>query len=183
MTNDPRVDVLLDEREIERVVHRYCRGIDRLDIDLVRSCYFADATDEHGSFSGDREEFLTWVFRLLSKYGDTMHLIGNVLGELAGDVALCETYGVAIHHGPDDAAFDARLNLTTGFRYVDRFERRVDRWAIARRIAVTEWTRADDESSIWRIPDQMRRGARDETDPVRWLVPEVSGRPGDGISR
>ena len=32
---DPRIQTLLDEREIRRLFARYCRGIDRLDEDLV----------------------------------------------------------------------------------------------------------------------------------------------------
>ena len=47
---DPRLSRLLDRNEIEEVVLRYCRGIDRRDFDLVRSCYHPDATDRHGSF-------------------------------------------------------------------------------------------------------------------------------------
>jgi hypothetical protein len=31
------LQALLDEREIHRVLMRYCRGIDRMDQDLVRS--------------------------------------------------------------------------------------------------------------------------------------------------
>jgi hypothetical protein len=175
---DPRVEIerLLDERAIERVVLTYCRGIDRLDRELVRSCYHADATDEHGSFTGGRDEFVEWVFGLLEKYSMTMHLVGNVLVDVAGTVARCETYGVAVHRGPSDEPFDARLNLTTGFRYLDRFERRGGRWAIARRVATTEWSRVDDAEHEWEVPPSLRRGARDETDPLHWLVPEVDGR-------
>ncbi|MEI6002085.1 hypothetical protein H3V53_34635 [Paraburkholderia bengalensis] len=33
---------------------RYCRGIDRIDWDLVRTCYHPDAFDEHGSSGGGR---------------------------------------------------------------------------------------------------------------------------------
>ena len=35
------------EREIRRRLHDYCRGIDRLDAELVASVYFADAIDDH----------------------------------------------------------------------------------------------------------------------------------------
>ncbi|WP_221890845.1 nuclear transport factor 2 family protein [Microbispora sp. KK1-11] len=34
-----------DQQEIHEVVLRYCRGVDRLDMDLVRSAYHPDAID------------------------------------------------------------------------------------------------------------------------------------------
>lgn len=166
---------LLDERAIGQVVLRYCRGIDRLDRDLVRSCYHPDATDEHGSFSGGVEAYLDWAFRLLGRYASTMHLVGNLLVEVAGDVALAETYGVAHHRGRPDEAFEPRHNLVTGFRFIDRFERRGGPWRIARRVATTEWVRVDDEAGRWSPPGELRHGARDATDPVYWLVPELGG--------
>ena len=33
------VQLLLAEREVKNVVLRYCRGVDRMDLALVRSCY------------------------------------------------------------------------------------------------------------------------------------------------
>jgi hypothetical protein len=157
---------LVAERSIRSVVLRYCRGADRLDRELVRSCYHPDATDEHGSFSGGVDEFLEWVFRVLGRYGTTMHFVGNLLVELSPDdpdLARCETYGIAFHRS---AGEDPRGNLMTGFRYVDRFERRSGEWRIARRIAVSEWSRVDDRTHWWPIPDGMRTGRRDRTDPV-----------------
>ncbi len=154
---------LLDKQAISEVVLRYCRGIDRMDRELVRSCYHPDASDSHGSFEGSREEFLAWVWRLLERYESSMHLVGNLLVEPVGDVARAETYGIAFHRGRSE---DPRLNLVTGFRYVDRFERRAGEWRIARRVAVTEWVRQDDPARRWPIPAGMRRGARDASDAI-----------------
>ena len=177
---DPAVQALVDRQAIADVLARYCRGVDRLDRDLVVSCYHPDATDEHGSFTGGVEAYVDWAFRLLRRYTSTMHLLGNVLVELAGDVALSESYGIAHHRTepPPGEAFDPKGNLVTGFRFVDRFERRDGAWRIARRVATTEWSRVDDPAQWWTIPAHLRRGARDGTDPVHWLVPEVSGRSG-----
>jgi hypothetical protein len=171
---DRQLAALVDEAAIRQVVLRYCRGIDRLDPELVRSCYHPDATDEHGSFSGGVDDYVAWAFRLLERYESTMHLVGNLLVELAGDVALAETYGVAHHRGRAGEPFEPVRNLVTGFRFVDRFERREGAWRIARRVATTEWSRVDDEAGRWPLPDDLRRGTRDGTDPVRWLVPELT---------
>jgi predicted nuclease with RNAse H fold len=172
---DPALQALVDRQAIADVLTRYVRGVDRLDRDLVRSCYHDDATDEHGSFSGGVDAYVDWAFGLLRRYDATMHLLGPTLVELAGDVALVETYGVAHHRAAPaaDGTFDAKRNLVTGFRYIDRFERRDGAWRIAKRVATTEWSRIDDPAGWWSVPDHLRRGRRDEQDPVYWLVPEV----------
>jgi len=162
-TETADLQALLDERAIRNVVLRYCRGVDRLDEDLVRSCYHPDASDEHGSFSGDVEAYIAWSFRLLRGYDATMHFIGNQLVELRGDVARAESYGVAYHRKEGG---EARQNLTTGFRFVDRFERRDGEWRIARRVATTEWARVERSQDRWPIPDHLRGGSRDRNDPI-----------------
>jgi hypothetical protein len=158
---------LLAEAEIARVVARYCRAIDRMDEELLRSCYHPDATDEHGSFVGGVDEYVTWVWRLLTRYRSTMHLVANQLVELDGPgTARSETYGIAFHHGDAD---DPTLNLTTGFRFVDRFDEIDGRWAISRRVSVTEWTRTNDPSTWWEPPPTLRVGRRDRDDPAYWV--------------
>ena len=42
------LQMLIDEAAIKKVHLRYCRGIDRMDWDLIRSCYHPDAIDDHG---------------------------------------------------------------------------------------------------------------------------------------
>jgi hypothetical protein len=179
--DDTLADVVA-EHEIRQVLARYCRGIDRYDLELVRSCYHDDAVDEHGSFSGGPDEYVAWVGRLLARYAMTMHFLSGSSIERAGDVALVETYGISFHRSSPEEAADAKLNLMTGFRFVDRFERRPSsdgRWRIAHRIAVTEWSRVDDEPGRWPVPPTLRHGTRDATDPVWWLVPELGLRRSD----
>jgi len=163
---DLDVQRLLDEQEIRAVVLRYCRGVDRLDLELVRDCYHADATDEHGTFVGTRDEFVAWVGEVLTRFEGTMHLVANQLVEVVGDRSRCETYGVAHHwgHPPEDH----RRNFITGFRYVDRFERRDGRWRIAARVAVREWTEKVTPEQQWSIAPEHdgRRGRRDRRDPL-----------------
>lgn len=155
---------LLARQEIHDVVLRYCRGVDRLDLDAVRACYHPDATDEHGSFTGDVDAFLAWIGRLLPRYTMTMHVVANHLVEFAGpDLARAETYGIAYHRSEGG---DPRGNLTTGFRYIDDFARRDGAWRIAKRVATTEWVRIDDAAGQWPVPEGMLTGRRDHEDPV-----------------
>lgn len=132
---------LADQQAIREVVLRYCRGIDRLDLDLVRAAYHPDGVDHHTGFDGTVDEFVSWVDVALRRLDGTMHVVGNHLAEVAGDTAVAETYGTAVHWGrPVD---DPRRNFTTGFRYVDHLARRDGRWAIVERFAVREWTHDD----------------------------------------
>jgi hypothetical protein len=163
---DPEVQQLVDRQAIADVVLRYCRGIDRLDLELVRSCYHADATDDHGTFSGTRDEYVDWVAGVLARFTGTMHVVANQLVEVDGDDARSETYGVSYHWGePFD---DHRRNFTTGFRFVDRFARRDGEWRIARRVAVREWTHVVPSEQHWVIPPERdgRRGRRDHSDAL-----------------
>jgi len=132
--------VFEDKMQIAEVVLRYCRGVDRLDFALVRSCYHDGAVDHHTGFSGDVDKYVAWIEEGLSRFAGTMHLVGNQLVEVDGDRARSETYGNAHHWGepPDDPA----RNFVSGFRYVDDMERRDGEWRISERWAVREWTRS-----------------------------------------
>ena len=96
------VDELLDQQAIRDVLIRYTRGIDRMDPDLVRSCYHPDAHDDHGAFRGGTEEFVAWFQEALSFFERTMHFVGNQLVEVDGDVARAESYCVAYHRRAAD---------------------------------------------------------------------------------
>ena len=156
------IEDLVAKDAIADLLARYCRGIDRMDLDMVRDCYHADATDEHGSFSGTVGEFLVWVHRLLRKYDATAHHIGRPLIEFTSPTrARSETYGFAVHRSTDGPP---ELNLVTGFRYLDVIDQRGGDWRISSRIATTEWVLPVDE--WFPIADRLRTGSRDRSDPA-----------------
>ena len=158
---------LLDDRAIRDVLLRYCRGVDRIDLELVRSCYHPDAVDDHGAFKGGVDEFVAWIGRLLPRYDVTTHSLTNTLVEwhpTDPDTARVEAYGTAEHQ---TAGGPPELNLTIAFRYLDRFERRDGGWRIADRLCTTEWVRVNDPASIFPVDERFPRGRRgDGTDPV-----------------
>lgn len=158
------LEALLDEQAIRRVLLRYCRGIDRLDLELVRSCYWPQATDRHGPFMGTRDEFVEWAEALLRRHSMTMHHVGNMLIEVHGETATSETYCVAYHSG--EPAADVRWNYRAGVRYVDRFEKHSGEWRIADRLTVIEWVQPwdADRDLLESLGERLPR--RDRTDPV-----------------
>ena len=168
MSNTSKLDELIARQEITDVIYRYARGIDRLDFDLVRSCYHPDAYDDHGALAGGVDEFIAGAKEFLPKWTATQHFMGNMLIELNGDRASVETYAVA-YHRREDAEGNGKDD-TLGIRYVDRFEKREDKWLIAHRVVATEWRRVDpvrgargrNEVGVW--------GRRDETDVIGWIM-------------
>lgn len=161
-----------DRQQIRDVVLRYCRGIDRLQMDLVREAFHPDGIDHHTGFDGTVDEYLAWVEPQLRTYlSGTMHIIGNHLIDLHGDEAISEAYGTAVHWG--EPADSRRVNFTSGVRYVDHMTFRDGRWAIQERWAVREWTRSDAGRLI---PKEGTGpgGTRDEHDPLRRLQSRLS---------
>jgi hypothetical protein len=165
------VQLLLAERDVKNVVLRYCRGVDRMDLALVRSCYHPDADDHHGDFAGGVDEALRWVWDVLATYSSTVHLVANMLVEIdpgAPGSARCESYGMALHF---DGGEGGRRGQAMGFRWIDDLAQRPSsdgalEWRFSRRVATTEWIRrfADDEFRA--IPDRFLKGRRDRDDPV-----------------
>lgn len=167
-----RHERVIDQQEIRDVVYRYCRGIDRRDYGLVRSCYHPDAIDDHGDFRGGVEDFIAYVQRGLPRFERTMHFIGNVLAEPDGDQARTESYIVAYHHLRQSRT-KAERDYTVGLRYVDDFERRDDEWRIAARVCVFEWSRIDPVApGGWTPADTATIGQVDGTDIV--FAPSIS---------
>jgi hypothetical protein len=162
--DDAQVQALLDKQAIHEVVLRYCRGVDRLDLPLVRSCYHSDGVDHHTGFTGSADDYVAWIDGGLRRFTGTMHLIGNHLCELQGETAHAETYGTAHHWGEPPG--DPTVNFTSAFRYVDRFERRDGQWRIAERFAVREWTRAIPADQVRAKEGEGPVASRDRSDPV-----------------
>lgn len=161
---------LIAKQEIREVVLRYCRGIDRLDMGLVRQAYHPGGIDHHTGFDGPVEEFADWVEPLLRTLGGTRHEVHNHLAEVDGDRAVAETYATARHWGAAEGA-----NFTTGVRYVDHMERRGGRWGIVERFAIREWHRAEDPPGAARGKPGPQ-GSRDREDAVFALRRSVLGR-------
>jgi hypothetical protein len=160
------LDLLLAKQEIYEVLVRYCRGIDRLDEQLVRSCYHPDAVDNHGLYNGSVDFFLSNAIPRQKGLELASHQIHNVLTEFEGDAAVCESYGTALERVRE--ADGSIVDNLIGFRYVDRFERRDGgAWLIARRTVVIDWSRTErDVDEGWIGERDLRRGTRDTSDLI-----------------
>lgn len=157
--SDSDVEELISRQKVYDVLTRYCRALDRCDVELMKSVYWDDGTDDHGVYSGNAGEFAEFIIREIQNWFEvTMHAIMNVHMEIAGDVACTESYLFAYHKVRGDrqkveeifgsrylAQFDwskvegVPHHFFYGGRYVDRLERRDGEWRIAKRTVVMDW--------------------------------------------
>lgn len=163
---------LLARAEIDDVLKRYTRALDRLDEDALRSCFHADATLRLGGQEVTEQDFCASVMGILRELELTHHQIGNVHIEFADDAAFVETYLTAIHRigaagwSPYPQANPGDDLMMRG-RYIDRFERRDGVWAIAHRTLIIDWARFDPSDDRGIIADSPEpRSRRDRMDPV-----------------
>ncbi len=154
---------LLDEAAIKKIHLRYCRGIDRMDWDLVRSCYHADAIDDHGEYVGGIDGFIEYCKAGCPNFVSTTHFTGNQLVEVEGDTAWGEHYSRAYHRVAADSG-GAEKDLVVNTRYVDRYQRRAGEWRIASRVVIVDTDRVDPVRERW-VPESQLRSRRDRSDP------------------
>lgn len=138
-----------DRQDILDCLHRYTRGVDRHDRALMLSAYHPDAVDEHGVAEGVAGDFCDWAIGWHGEFQTKhQHIITNHTIDLDGDTAHVESYYTFWgdnREGPPSLCFG---------RYVDRFEKRDGKWAIAHRVCINEkvgyFTAAD-------LPDEWHK--------------------------
>lgn len=171
---DAAIQTLLDKQSIYECLMDYSRGVDRMDRALLLSVYHPDAIDDHSSVVGGREAIIDWIFQFHGRnQTSTQHMIVNHRCELEGSVAHCESY--FFYAGMNSAGPELSIR---GGRYLDRFEKREGKWAIAVRKVVTDWHGAPGEmllSEAHRATfNAAGRPARDRSDPSYQRPLEIS---------
>ncbi len=162
---------LADRAQIQDIMYRWCRAIDRLDLEAIRGVFHPDAIDMHGMYNGPVDGLLKWIEERHRTIPFSMHSISNMLIEFAGpDTALVETYlfcaqrysaegqrSLAQLAGGATGQSGSQMDLLVYGRYVDRFERRNGEWRIAHR------TVAYDSSTMFEVPENSARMGADWT--------------------
>ena len=149
--------------EIQQVLYRYCRGVDRGDVELLASVYHPEAVDRHGAWSGLGTDFAAFLVPRMDEAPATgQHHITNTLIDLKGDEADVESYFIAYHPLP---AEDGGGHALVCGRYLDRFARRDGAWRIADREVVIDLSRALADDGGWAGAAGFPAGGRREKDP------------------
>jgi len=147
--------LMADERELNALLVRYCRAVDRCDEALLRTCYHPDSFDDHGTFKGSGWEFAAYIVKAHRERRLTQHAVSNVTLDVRGEVAFGESY-TEMRTTAEDG------QLVYGFgRYIDRFERRDGEWKIAHRRVTVEGVAGASGFD----PSDFVRASRDRSDP------------------
>lgn len=185
--SEAEIRELIARQKCYDVLTRYCRALDRCDVELMKSVYHEDGFDDHGIFQGNAQEFAEYIIREIQEWFEvTTHAICNVHMEIDGDVACTESYLLAYHIVRPDRMDDIfgstymqQFNIAPeqrgrhlyifGGRYVDRLERRGGEWRIARRQVVMDWN--ENVPSTLILDEGINasltlRGSRSPQDPV-----------------
>jgi ketosteroid isomerase-like protein len=154
-----RVQELEDRWKIAECLHRYTRGLDRHNTEVLASAYHRDAIDRHGphAFYDGPAEFVDWANALHEEsWAAHLHFIDVNDIELSGDTARTVTYVFFTLRRKDGSSIDVG-----GGRYIDLLERRDGEWRIAVRDLVVEWT--GNVPADWLVPDHPQ-GTWDDND-------------------
>lgn len=163
-----KIETLLAKQEINDVIMRYARGVDRGDAALLKSCYHDDAIEEHGgTYAGPAHAYVDEAVPRIKRMGPMAHYACNMHIEFDGDTAYVETYLITFaRFTKDDRSYDT----LTGGRICDRFEKRDGAWLIAHRKVVFDWNHDMPSNEGWCLgmfkPGQpgMNQGRKDESD-------------------
>ncbi|MFA8436908.1 MAG: nuclear transport factor 2 family protein [Marinifilaceae bacterium] len=144
-----------DRQEIEQLMYRHARSLDRMDAELMKSTYWPEGIEEHQDpiypelfhWNDNAWKFVPEAMKGFENLKITQHRISNILIELDGDKATAETYVWAYHVHTDENGVDHEGIL--GGRHHFRLEKRNDEWRIMHRSTVFDWNQNQKATAVW----------------------------------
>jgi hypothetical protein len=167
----PETTTAAHEDAIRHLFARHCRGMDRVDAEMIANCYWPGAIDDHGMFVGSGADFAVKPERSSPDNISAHHHLGQSLIEVHGTLALSETY--FFYTGIRGYADGSRWVEVHG-RYLDRLELRDGEWKLLYRKVVIDASREQPFESEFReasahtiggrYPDELSYHMADEID-------------------
>lgn len=165
--------ILVAKQAITEQIYNYCRGLDRMDLELALAVWHPDGTADFGSVASKesglaaraipiREHFdRAWEFR--RQFLCHSHQATNILIEVRGDTARSETTSISNLQRLLD---DGRISQDVFWgRWLDTWSRRDGRWAIDHREAVLDCHMPATFDATPFNAVENGRSRRDRTDP------------------
>ena len=149
-----------DKQAIAELLYLYCRAMDRMDIPLGYSIWHEDGEADYGEglYRGSGRGFVDFAAASHAPMLAHSHQVTTIIINLDGDQAASESYVTAVLRFTEDGRLK---NITALGRYLDRWSRREDRWAIDHRHTVMEMDEITEVTPMKRH-DTARR---DRSDP------------------
>ncbi len=126
---------LSDADQLRGLLQRYARAVDSRDMEALRALFHPEAVID--GVRG-RQDLAGWLEAMSGPrtFPGSMHVLGDPVIRLDGDVAELDTYAVVYQID------SGHPKLTVGIRYLDEAVRRDGEWLIRGRRAETLWTAA-----------------------------------------
>ncbi len=152
--DEKKLQQVWDRQEIEQLMYRHARSLDRMDAELMKSTYWEDAIEEHQDpiypdlfhWNDNAWAFVPVAMEGFKNLKVTQHRISNILIELEGDTATAETY-VWAYHVHEENGVDKEGIL--GGRHSFKLEKRSDEWKILHRLTIFDWNQNQDATAAW----------------------------------
>ena len=165
MSETESLRAVADRLAIIHILTVYSRGIDRCDLETLKTTFWPDGTAQYGDQPQNAHAWAAATVAALKGMNRTFHSLSNMLITLDGDTARGETYCTAYH---EVAGPDGPIEMVVGGRYLDRLEKRNGEWRIASRLYVMDWNRNVPSTCQWDegiYAGLVNRGSRKPDDP------------------
>ncbi|MFC1926761.1 nuclear transport factor 2 family protein [Chloroflexota bacterium] len=143
MSDESKLQMLVDRTEISDTVIRYATGVDMQDWEAFRSCFTDEVDIDMTSFRGGESQHLTadaWAERVrtgITKFKATQHLSTNHVITINGDEATCVSYMQARHYFPLETGENC---FVMGGFYINTLVRMPQGWKISKMKQIVNWT-------------------------------------------
>jgi hypothetical protein len=163
-SSDAQLALLLDKQALADNLMAYVRGVDRMDLDLMKSAYWPDARDDHGRFVGNGHQWCEEAMKSRDLSVSVNHHMGNVYSEIADSRAKREAMFLVVttYRGGTHV-------LMLGGRYRDLCEKREGEWKILRRTCIWDWNQQFAVDPGWHLtgtPELSNWGRFFPDDPI-----------------
>lgn len=146
------LETLIAKENIKTQLCLYCKGIDRRDWSLVRSCFGEGHHHKHGPFEGTLDEFVGFASENMKHVSVSHHSLANFIITVAdnGVSARSEVNFTAVHLIKASVTADLGYTIkgkdtdwSVAGRYVDDWVLEKGQWLIIKRQAYQDWQRIE----------------------------------------
>jgi SnoaL-like domain len=153
------MDEVKHRQAITDLIYKYCRSMDRIDVELGYSIWHEDGVADYGAdFQGGGRAFIDHVSAQHRRTLCHSHQVTNIIIEIDGERAGSESYyfsSLRIMAG------EQLKQIGVWGRYIDQWSRRGGRWGIDKRIAIRDFDEIRDVTPM----STSNAGRRDPSDP------------------
>jgi hypothetical protein len=164
MLTPEQLQELYDKQCLHDNLMRYCRGVDRMHAETIRSTYWPESTDDHGGYIGPGQAWADAAVVWKDRNHTVNHHVSNVLSEIDGHRAKRESMFICVVQFKEPA-----ITMFQAGRYRDLCEKRGSEWRVLNRVCIWDWCEQRVMQPGWRlvnVPNASNWGAFAPEDPI-----------------